>query len=109
VVRASDGHSTGKFQEGQRVKVTTPVKIFHAPKAPKEGIQLEGLEGTVVKDVTHFKGKILSANFPYKVEFVLDINGAKSKFQTHLVSALWHDASRPVAACIEQMPASTVT
>lgn len=86
IVRASDGHSTGKFQEGQKVKVTSPVKVFHAPKAPKEGVQLQGHEGVVVKDVTHFKGKVLSANFPYKVEFVLDINGAKSKFQTHLVS-----------------------
>ena len=67
VVRASDGHSTGKFKDGQKVKVTSSVTVFHAPKAPKEGLQLQGREGTVVKDVSHFKGKVLSPNFPIKV------------------------------------------
>lgn len=67
IVRASDGHSSGKFAEGQKVKVTSSVTVFHAPKAPKEGLQLQGREGTVVKDVSNFKGKVLSANFPLKV------------------------------------------
>lgn len=43
------------------------------------------MEGTVVKDVTDYKGKVLSANFPYKVEFVLPaVEGKAPKFQAHL-------------------------
>lgn len=75
--------SSGAFKEGQRVKVTKPVKVFHVPKQPE--LNLEGMEGTVVKDVTEFKGQHLSANLPYLVEFQLNPADAKSKFKAHMV------------------------
>ncbi len=88
VVKASGGNGAGgAFQPGQKVKVTSSIKIYHAPKHPT-GLDLSGMEGTVVKDVTDYKGKVLSANFPYKVEFVLPaVEGKAPKVQAHLVGA----------------------
>ena len=87
VIRCSgNGTSSGAFGEGQRVKVAVPVKVYHAPKHP-EGLDLHGMEGTVVKDVTQYKGKVLSANFPLFVEFALPAGDKPSKFKVHLVRA----------------------
>ncbi|GLI65403.1 hypothetical protein VaNZ11_008960 [Volvox africanus] len=84
VVRCSgNGASSGAFQAGQKVKVVSSIKIYHAPKHP-EGIDLNGMEGTLIKDVTHYKGKILSANFPFEVEFHLPSEGKPAKFKAHL-------------------------
>lgn len=73
------------FTEGQKVKVVKPITIFHVPKQPG-GVQLEGMEGTYVKDVQQFKGKVLSANLPLKVEFQIpQAEGQKpSKVAVHL-------------------------
>jgi hypothetical protein len=82
VVRAStDGAG---IPEGTKVKVTTEVKVYHAPKRA-EGIDLQGMEGTIAKNTIYYKGKELSPNLPYKVQFELD-PGAKAKFFAHLVS-----------------------
>lgn len=83
-VLASGNGAPPKFAEGAAVKVVKPVKIFHAPKHP-DGIDLEGMQGKFVKDVTEFKGMTLSANLPIKVAFELEKDGAKVKFQVHLV------------------------
>jgi hypothetical protein len=77
---------TAALAEGSRVKVTGPVKVFHAAKHPT-GLELQGLEGTVKMDVTQFKGKVLSAVMPYRVEFMVDKDGSKVKVLAHLVSA----------------------
>ncbi|PNH02746.1 Ferredoxin-thioredoxin reductase, variable chain [Tetrabaena socialis] len=82
VVRCS-GNGSSSLQEGQKVKVVSSVKIYHAPKHPA-GIDLNGMEGTLVKDVTHFKGKVLSANLPFKVEFVIPGETKPVKFLAHL-------------------------
>jgi WD repeat-containing protein 35 len=66
------------------VKVVKSVKVFHVPK--HEELDLEGLQGTFVKDVTEFKGQTLSANLPIKVAFQIEKDGATVKFQAHLVS-----------------------
>lgn len=85
-VRASLGGSNGAsvFADGQKVKVSKPVKVFHVPKHP-EGVELEGMVGEVQKNCTQFKGKVLSANFPYVVKFITKMNGADVKFSVHLV------------------------
>ena len=60
--------------------------MFHAPKH-KEGLQLKGKEGTVKQIVKNFKGKELSANLPYRIEFILEVPDAKDvKFFAHMVS-----------------------
>lgn len=82
-VRASAGNGAG-ISAGAKVKVVKPIKVFHVPKQPE--LNLEGMEGTVVQDVTQYKGKTLSANLPYKVEFFIDKENAKSKFFAHLES-----------------------
>lgn len=86
LVRASGegGNGTG-IPEGTKVKVTAEVKVFHAPKRA-EGLDLQGMEGVVVKNINDYKGKHLSANAPYKVQIDLG-DGGKPKFFVHLVSA----------------------
>ncbi|KAG2447416.1 hypothetical protein HYH02_007743 [Chlamydomonas schloesseri] len=87
VVKCSgNGSSTGVFHEGQKVKVIASVKVFHAPKH-HDGMDLKGMEGTVQKDVTHFKGKVLSATLPYQVQFLVPGESDKDKhmkFSAHL-------------------------
>ena len=84
-VRASVGSSTGLYKEGQRVKVISPIMLYSVPKHP-EGLLIENMEGDVFKDVTNFKGKVLSANLPYVVKFKTQLAGVDVKFQAHLVS-----------------------
>lgn len=76
----------GDFQVGQKVKVTSPIKVYHVPKTPE--LNLEGMEGTIVKDVSDFKGQKLSAVQAILVEFVLDPSNPKSKFKAHMVRRL---------------------
>jgi hypothetical protein len=85
LLRASGeaGNGTG-IPEGTKVKVTAEVKVFHAPKRA-EGLDLQGKQGVVVKNVNYHKGKHLSANAPYKVQIDLE-DGGKGKFFVHLVS-----------------------
>lgn len=89
-VRASGAGDASQFKipEGASVRVTKPVRVFHAPKSPPEGIDLEGMRGTVAKHAAvHKDGRVLSANLPYKVAFELPpaSEGAKPvKFQAHL-------------------------
>lgn len=54
---------------GARVRVKAPLKVYHVPKVPE--LNLDGLEGTVKQYVGIWKGKRISANLPFKVEFVL--------------------------------------
>lgn len=87
VVRCSgggDNHSSGKYAPGMKVKVTKPIKMYSVPKHP-EGLDIEGMEGEVFKDVSTHKGKVLSAGRPIVVKFVKDFDGKAVKFQAHLV------------------------
>jgi len=81
-VRAS-GSNGAAIAEGAKVKVVKPIQVYHVPKKT-DGFSLEGLEGTVVANVSEYKGKTLSANLPYRVQFQLDAENAKSKFFAHL-------------------------
>ena len=63
--------------------------MYHVPKHPE--LQLQGWEGELVENVVNFKGTKISANLPYKVQFVKPQEGAKDlKFVTHLVRCCWH-------------------
>lgn len=80
-VVASDNGSS--IEPGTKVKVTKTVKVYHAP-GQATGLDLEGMVGVVKKNVLEFKGKQLSANLPYQVQFEVDRNGKPGKLLCHL-------------------------
>lgn len=82
-VVASDNGSS--IAEGAKVKVTKTVKVYHAI-GRSDGLDLEGMVGIVKKNVLNFKGKQLSANLPYQVQFEVERNGKPGKLLCHLVS-----------------------
>ncbi|KAJ4838559.1 hypothetical protein Tsubulata_024643, partial [Turnera subulata] len=63
---------------GARIKVTAPVKVYHVAKLGEE-VDLCGMEGAVKQYVGLWKGKRISANLPFKVEFVVDSATAGGK------------------------------
>ncbi|KAG8391223.1 hypothetical protein BUALT_Bualt01G0165400 [Buddleja alternifolia] len=71
---------------GSRVRVTVPLKVYHVPKLPE--LELTGKTGVLKQYVGVHKGKRISANLPYKVEFVVDEvlgrDGKPVKFTAHL-------------------------
>ncbi|KAL2335784.1 hypothetical protein Fmac_016997 [Flemingia macrophylla] len=70
-------------QIGARVKVKVPLKVYHVPKIPE--LDLTGMEGEIKQYVGLWKGKRISANLPYKVQFVTEIQGrGPVKFFAHL-------------------------
>lgn len=72
------------IEKGTRIKVIKSVKVFHAPKIPE--LDLEGWEGEIQEVVKMYKGALLSATLPYKVQFELpNPEGTKAKkFVAHL-------------------------
>ncbi|KKJ00014.1 ferredoxin-thioredoxin reductase variable chain [Prochlorothrix hollandica] len=62
---------------GDRVRVKTPVVVYHNPEQRNEACDIQGLEGEVVGLATEWKGKAISANFPIQVKF-------SPKFRAHL-------------------------
>lgn len=72
-----------KAKIGSRVKVTAPLKVYHVNRVPE--VDLEGMEGKLKDYVALWKGKRISANLPYKVEFFKEIEGrGLVKFVAHL-------------------------
>nr|ACG34843.1 ferredoxin-thioredoxin reductase, variable chain [Zea mays] len=69
---------------GKRVRVTVPVRVHHVAKAP--GLDLRGMEGVVKQYIGVWKGKRITANLPFKVEFELKLDGHDKpvRFITHL-------------------------
>ncbi|XP_074559432.1 ferredoxin-thioredoxin reductase, variable chain-like [Curcuma longa] len=69
---------------GKRVRVSVPLKVCHVQKAPD--LDLEGLEGVIKQYVGIWKGKRISSNLPFKVEFQIEVEGQTRpvKFISHL-------------------------
>jgi hypothetical protein len=69
---------------GKRVRVMAPVRVHHVAKAP--GLELRGMEGVVMQYVGVWKGKRITANLPFKVEFELKLDGQDKpvRFLAHL-------------------------
>ncbi|PIN27160.1 Ferredoxin:thioredoxin reductase [Handroanthus impetiginosus] len=71
---------------GSKVRVKVPLKVYHVPKVPE--LELMGKVGVLKQYVGVHKGKKISANLPYKVEFVDDEisgpSGKPVKFTAHL-------------------------
>ena len=70
-----------KIGAGTKIRVLGPLKVYHVPKNPD--LDIGGMEGIVKDVVTTFKGKPISATFPYKCQ--LTTSGEESrKFFVHL-------------------------
>ncbi|KMT19926.1 hypothetical protein BVRB_1g009730 [Beta vulgaris subsp. vulgaris] len=69
---------------GSRVRVKAPLKVHHVPKLPEVELTPE-MEGVIKQYVGFWQGKRLSANYPFKVQFSIDIEDrGKVKFFVHL-------------------------
>lgn len=66
-----------KIKVGDRVKVTESVIVYHHPEHKQKPFDIKGLEGELMKIVTEWQGRPVSANFPYLVKF-------EKKFKAHL-------------------------
>eukprot|EP00878_Enallax_costatus_P001387 GHUV01001537.1.p1 GENE.GHUV01001537.1~~GHUV01001537.1.p1 ORF type:complete len:114 (+),score=23.12 GHUV01001537.1:130-471(+) len=82
-VRVVASENGTAFADGTKIKVVKSVKVYHAPKQT-QGLDLEGMEGTVVKNVLNYKGKQLSANLPYQIVFQIERDGKPAKLICHL-------------------------
>ncbi|KAM6566583.1 ferredoxin-thioredoxin reductase subunit A2, chloroplastic [Cannabis sativa] len=79
----SEEDAAGVAKVGARVRVKVPLKVYHVPKVPE--IDLMGKEGEIKQYVAIWKGKQISANLPYKVQFVTEVEGRGAvKFFAHL-------------------------
>jgi hypothetical protein len=68
---------------GARVRVKVPLKVYHVPRVAE--IDLTGKEGKLKQYVAVWKGKRISANLPFKVEFFEEVEGrGPVKFFAHL-------------------------
>ncbi|KAL7083605.1 hypothetical protein ACP275_14G174200 [Erythranthe tilingii] len=71
---------------GAKVRVKAPLVVYHIPKLPE--FDLTGKVGILKQYVGVHKGKKISANLPYKIEFVADDlpgrDGKPVKFSAHL-------------------------
>ncbi|XP_044318454.1 ferredoxin-thioredoxin reductase, variable chain, chloroplastic-like [Triticum aestivum] len=59
----ADEEATAAPKLGKRVRVMTPVRVYHVPKAPN--LDLRGMEGVVKQYVGVWKGKRITANRPF--------------------------------------------
>jgi len=57
------------MEVGTRIRVTTSVLIYHHPEHRNIAFDLNGHEGEVVAIATSWKGRPVSANFPFVVKF----------------------------------------
>ncbi|KAK9051377.1 hypothetical protein SSX86_028004 [Deinandra increscens subsp. villosa] len=70
---------------GARVRVKVPLKVYHIPKVLE--LDLNGKEGEIKEYVAVWKGKHISANLHYKIEFLEVLEGrgdSAVKFFAHL-------------------------
>ncbi|KAF5444440.1 hypothetical protein F2P56_033571 [Juglans regia] len=75
--------SSEEAKIGARVRVKVPLKVHHVPRLPE--VDLTGMEGELKQYVGLWKGRRISANLPYKVEFLTEIQGrGPVKFFAHL-------------------------
>lgn len=79
------------FSPGARVRVAKSVMVYHVAKF-KQGLDLQGLEGTVQEDTRQYKGMQLSSNLPWKVQLETEgPDGKALKIIAHLVRRIRND------------------
>ena len=62
---------------GDRVRVKESIIVYHNPEHRSKPFDLKGTEGEVLKIVTEWQGRPVSANLPILVKF-------NKKFKAHL-------------------------
>ncbi|MDJ0697955.1 ferredoxin-thioredoxin reductase variable chain [Mastigocoleus sp. MO_188.B34] len=62
---------------GDRVRVKESIIVYHNPEHRSEAFDIKGMEGEVLKIVTEWEGRPVSANLPILVKF-------NKKFKAHL-------------------------
>ncbi len=62
---------------GDRVRVKESVVVYHHPEHRNEAFDIKGFEGEIMAIVKEWKGRPVSANFPFLVKF-------EGKFRAHL-------------------------
>ncbi|MBD2258143.1 ferredoxin-thioredoxin reductase variable chain [Pseudanabaena sp. FACHB-2040] len=67
---------------GDRVRVKDSVVFYHHPLHRNQAFDAKGMEGVIVKILSDYQGRPISANFPVHVEF--QVEGAKRPFKAHL-------------------------
>ncbi|XP_052191762.1 ferredoxin-thioredoxin reductase, variable chain-like [Diospyros lotus] len=82
-VLADEEEKAAEGKIGARVRVKVPLKVYHVPKVPE--MDLCGMEGVLKHYVGVWKGKRISANLPYKVQFITEVEGrGPVKFFAHI-------------------------
>ncbi|KST62140.1 ferredoxin-thioredoxin reductase variable chain [Mastigocoleus testarum] len=62
---------------GDHVRVKESIIVYHNPEHRSEAFDIKGMEGEVLKIVTEWEGRPVSANLPILVKF-------NKKFKAHL-------------------------
>ena len=70
------------MKAGDRVRISTPVVMFHHPQHRNQPHDVQGMEGTVKTVLQDWQGRPISPNFPVVVEF--EVEGAKRPFKAHM-------------------------
>ncbi|MEI6428293.1 MAG: ferredoxin-thioredoxin reductase variable chain [Pseudanabaena sp. ELA607] len=55
---------------GTRVRIKSPLNVYHHPEHKGEAFNVEGLEGEIVAIHTTWKDRPISPNYPYEVRFM---------------------------------------
>lgn len=79
--QSSEGKET-EIGPGSKIRVKESLVVYHVGKLPN--LNLQGLEGEVKEHIVEWKGKTVSATFPYKVQFFKEVDGKQVKFFAHL-------------------------
>lgn len=62
---------------GDRVRVKESVVVYHHPEHRNEAFDIKGQEGEIIAIIKEWRGRPVSANFPYLIKF-------EGKFRAHL-------------------------
>ena len=57
------------MEVGTRIRVNTSVLIYHHPEHRNVAFDINGYEGEIVAIATSWKGRPVSANYPFVVKF----------------------------------------
>ncbi|KAJ4784257.1 hypothetical protein LUZ62_035503 [Rhynchospora pubera] len=84
VTNDSSLSSSSSEKIGSKVRVKVPLRVFHVAKSPE--LDLNGMIGVVKQYVGVWKGKRITPNLPFKVEFLIPVEGQSKpvKFFAHL-------------------------